>query len=239
MFWNEENRQVFSGITMSSILFCKHGGIITAKTSGQRIWTSEVFAVACATTGGPTGGLTTAQEEANARYIYNFFKAQGWTTEAICGLLGNMQKECGLNPGKWQYWEYTDLGYGLLQWSPSEEYISFVGISHKSKLNEMAKNSPQELMDSQLDYIMQSLGNGENGVMQRWYENLAPIYLKKKSFVGEVPSNMTVEDYKESKCNSGDLALVFHASYERSGDGEKELNIRVEAAERWYRYFKE
>lgn len=37
LYWNEENRQVFSGITMSSILFCKHGGIITAKTSGQRI----------------------------------------------------------------------------------------------------------------------------------------------------------------------------------------------------------
>ncbi len=42
LYWNEENRQVFSGITMSSILFCKHGGIITAETSGQeaRIYTA-------------------------------------------------------------------------------------------------------------------------------------------------------------------------------------------------------
>ena len=209
LYWNEENRQFFSGITMSSILFCKHGGIITAKTSGQRTLVSEVFAVACATTGGPKGGLTTAQEEANAQYIYNFFKAQGWTTEAICGLLGNMQRECGLNPGNWQHWERKNLGYGLLQWTPAEDYLTFMDMTLGAEINEMAKNNPQELMDSQLDFIMKSLDNEKNGVACRWAAKPASSQYYKLPFYGEISPEMTVEEYTQSTCDHRDLAREF------------------------------
>ncbi len=239
LFWNEENRQVFSGITMSSILFCKHGGIITAQTSGQRTLVSELFVVVCATTGGPTGELTTAQEEANAQYIYSFFKAQGWTTEAICGLLGNMQKECGLNPGIWQHWERARLGYGLLQWTPAQDYIDFLGGLSEAELNKMAKNNPQELMDSQLDFIMKSLDNEENGVACRWAAKPATSRYYKLPFYGDISPKMTAEEYRQSTCDPRDLAMVFHASYQRSGDDAVKLQVRVDAAERWYRYFTE
>jgi len=36
LFWNEKRRWMFSGITMSSILFCKHGGFIIPVISGQK-----------------------------------------------------------------------------------------------------------------------------------------------------------------------------------------------------------
>jgi len=44
LFWNEKLRWMFSGITMSSILFCKHGGIITPIKSGQMklLYTSDL-----------------------------------------------------------------------------------------------------------------------------------------------------------------------------------------------------
>lgn len=49
--------------------------------------------------------------------------------------------------------------------------------------------------------------------------------------------DMSADDFIDSEYGAGDLALVFHASYERSGDGPKELQDRVDAAEKWYEYF--
>lgn len=74
-------------------------GCIYAVTDGQRnaareagIWLSElnVTAVVCA----GMGGLTKEQEEENARYMYYYLSGEGWSKEAICGLLGNINKEC-------------------------------------------------------------------------------------------------------------------------------------------------
>ncbi len=103
----------------------------------------------------------------------------------------------------------------------------------------MAKNNPQELMDSQLDFIMQSLGNGENGVACRWAAKPATSRYYKLPFYGDISPKMTVEEYRQSTCDPRDLAMVFHASYQRSGDDAAKLQERVDAAERWYRYFTE
>ncbi|OUM56495.1 hypothetical protein PIROE2DRAFT_18884 [Piromyces sp. E2] len=51
-----------------------------------------------------------------ATEVYNFFKAKGWTKNAICGLLGNMEFESNLNPNRKQS---GGNGYGLVQWSPA------------------------------------------------------------------------------------------------------------------------
>ena len=32
----------------------------------------------------------------NAEYIFEFFRQRGWTTQAICGMLGNMQGDSGI-----------------------------------------------------------------------------------------------------------------------------------------------
>ncbi len=37
LFWNEDRRGMVQGITMSSMLFCRHGGIITPVESGQTL----------------------------------------------------------------------------------------------------------------------------------------------------------------------------------------------------------
>jgi peptidoglycan hydrolase-like protein with peptidoglycan-binding domain len=52
----------------------------------------------------------------NARYIYSFFIGKGWTSNSICGLLGNMQAESGIIA------DINEIGggggYGLVQWTP-------------------------------------------------------------------------------------------------------------------------
>lgn len=50
---------------------------------------------------------------------------------------------------------------------------------------------------------------------------------------------MTVSEFNNSDKNAGELALVFHGSFERSGDvpGSTALTKRVEYASEWYDFF--
>ena len=63
--------------------------------------------------------LTTEQMRGNAVEFYNYFKAS-MTLEAICGILGNIQRESQLNPGQMEggYGGSLSYGYGLIQWTP-------------------------------------------------------------------------------------------------------------------------
>lgn len=71
--------------------------------------------------------LTLAQMKDNAEYILDYLTARGWTKNAICGMLGNMQTESNINPGIWQNLDAgnTRLGYGLVQWTPATKYLNW------------------------------------------------------------------------------------------------------------------
>lgn len=36
--------------------------------------------------------------QVNARYIWAYLQAKGWTLNAVAGVLGNMQSESSINP---------------------------------------------------------------------------------------------------------------------------------------------
>lgn len=36
--------------------------------------------------------------QVNATYLYGYLTQEGWTVNAICGMLGNMQSESAINP---------------------------------------------------------------------------------------------------------------------------------------------
>lgn len=46
--------------------------------------------------------LTTEQQKINAYYLYSALSDKGWTLNSICGILGNMEVESSINPGRWQ-----------------------------------------------------------------------------------------------------------------------------------------
>jgi hypothetical protein len=47
---------------------------------------------------------------------------------------------------------------------------------------------------------------------------------------------MTCEEFISATNHPGDLAQVFHATYERSGDTATMIEKRVQAANDWYDY---
>ena len=96
--------------------------------------------------------LTTAEKEVNAFYIRDYLLDKGWTIEAVCGMLGNMEHESALNPGRWQGNNVgnTSGGYSLTQWTPATKYINWC--------TDEGRNDPSE-MDNALSRIIWELEN--------------------------------------------------------------------------------
>lgn len=221
-----------AGINMCSILFCKHGGIITPVHSGQRrINSTIVFAAPCTSGNNP---LSDDQKRMNAEYIYSYLSACGWTTEAICGLLGNINNESGYNPGIWQKMNNDSKGYGIVQWSPAEDFLRGKK-STVDAVNNLAVNNPVQLMDMQLEYLLETLEPGR-GIWLPYSESATIRYARLPLSHG-TPERMSSEEYTASDCDPRDLALVFNACYERSGAGKKALEERANAAKDWYKHF--
>lgn len=79
----------------------------------------------------PRGGYSIDSPEAcaNMDEIRNICNSRGWTLEAICGMLGNMNNESGFNPWRWQSDRVDyDMGYGLPQFTPASGYFDDYGV---------------------------------------------------------------------------------------------------------------
>ncbi len=79
---------------------------------------------------------TSAEAVQNAKAICDTLMPKGWTIEAICGMLGNIEAESGYNPFRWQDDIILPFGdsridyqnshaYGLCQFDPAGKYINY------------------------------------------------------------------------------------------------------------------
>lgn len=77
--------------------------------------------------------LNQSQMEENADILYGYWAQYhpDWSVNALAGMLGNMQLESTVNPGIWQNLDEgnLDLGYGLVQWTPAENYLNWCKAS--------------------------------------------------------------------------------------------------------------
>lgn len=130
--------------------------------------------------------LSFAQMTENANYILSYLTGQGWTRNAICGILGNMQSESTINPGIWEGLNSNNPsgGFGLVQWTPSTKYINWC-ISR-------GINPPD--INSNLQRILYEV------------ENNLQFYSSRMSFA-QFTQNTTLSAY--------DLAMIFLSAYER------------------------
>ena len=185
--------------------------------------------------------LSPEQQLANATYIYYYLLNEGWSTEAICGLLGNIHEESHYNPGTWEVMNESGTGYGLVQWTDAKTKflnwlsnklgMDYVDEKMEDLVNEMANNSPEELMNYELNYLLESCQPGEGEWIPTTEHN--------------TPERMGYQTYITTTVGTGDnveeeirrLALIFHGSYERSADDQQGLEERAEGANRWYDYF--
>ena len=161
--------------------------------------------------------LTEAEKEANARYIYAYLSAKGWTKNAVAGLLGNLENESAINPGRW---EGNDVGngpgYGLVQWTPFTKYTNWCA--------ENGYDDPSE-MDTNLIRIIYEMQNG----IQYYATDDYPL---------------SFSEFSKSTASPYYLACAFAWNYERSwvvlygSEEEKEAlrQLRGGDANKWYSF---
>ena len=151
--------------------------------------------------------LSQQEMENNAIIVRNFFNDRGYTLEAICGILGNMQQESTINPALWQNLDYGNvrLGFGLVQWTPSTKYTDWAdahGYAHDDG-------------DWQLVWI-----HDETAPSGEWIPtSLYP---------------MTWSEFIVSKQTPEYLASVYLKNFERAGNEQEQL--RRQYARNWYEF---
>ncbi|MBO5680578.1 MAG: hypothetical protein J6T08_02575 [Lentisphaeria bacterium] len=157
-----------------------------------------------------SAALTQTQMKKNAGYVFSYFTYEGWTPNAIAAMLGNMQVESSINPGRWQS---DNVGggpaYGIVQWDPWSKYVDWC--------TEQGFSDPSE-MDNNLARIMYELENGG-----QWYAT--------DSY------DLTFREFSTSTESPSYLAAAFVKNYERPADqSESVLANRGSLADAWYTY---
>lgn len=154
--------------------------------------------------------LTKSQMQKNARYIYAYLRAQGWTLEAIAAMLGNMEAESTINPGIWQNLDAGNYngGFGLVQWTPATKYFDWC---------EENNLSPTDI-DANLQRILYEVEN-------------------RVQWIATAAHDMTFQEFTQSTAAVETLAKAFLLNYERPGDqSESVQEYRADLARYWYDY---
>lgn len=148
----------------------------------------------------------------NAEIIYNYFIARGWTANAICAMLGNMQAESTINPTLWENFDPYNGGYGLVQWTPY------------TKLSNWATDW-QTNHNKQLDRIIYELEHGLQWVNERG-----------DSESGSGTYYQTFADFSKSTDLVTTLANQWLYKYEFPS--QRPQPQRQQNALNWFMYFK-
>lgn len=161
-----------------------------------------------------SNALSQSQMEVNALYIYSYLKHEGWSENSIAALLGNMQAESTINPGRWQSdrvgGDSSGHGYGMVQWTPYTKYTSWCESEGRSDPSEM---------DNNLARIMYEVKNNI-----QWY-GTGDYY------------GMSFEDFTKSNESVKYLATGFLLCYERPADQSSSVQAyRGSLAEKWFTY---
>jgi hypothetical protein len=156
----------------------------------------------------PTPNPPSSKKISAATEIYKFFKGKGWSKNAICGLLGNIEVETAytLNPDIHAY--NGDGGYGLLQWTPGSKLKNWAesnGLNFKT-INTQCRRVIYE------------------------YNNNIQFYSSKYC-------SLTFKQYVKSSKSPDSLAECFMHNYERPNLKYANTPTRRKKAVEWCNYF--
>lgn len=200
-------------INMLSHLGCYQGGMIFPLDTGQGESEEEIVEgvnkedIIC-----KNAYLTEEEMKVNARYIYDFLSAAGWSHNAICGMFGNMQYESTFSPTIWLNCKENSAAVGLSQWNPSKDYLKW------------AKDNGLDPFD--IDVQLNRILLEADGTIHHW-----------QGFRHE--ANMSFEDYTRSKKSVEYLSEIYLRCYERPEITEKKITERANAAIEWSNFFLE
>lgn len=171
---------------------------------------------------------TTAEAHENADKIRWLLNNMGWTDNAVCGALGSMAHESGLNPWRWQGdsvktyagAKTTSLGYGLVQATPAKKYV----IEQESALKDLGfgpnfSDRPGNTLDGQAQCY--------------WIDRVQGQWTPNNTNVG----GMTYAEYKVSTLEAGELAVKWLYGFERPQYPEQTRQARIDSARYFWEYF--
>lgn len=152
--------------------------------------------------------LERSKQEINAQYIWASLSNSGWSLNAVSAMLGNMETESSINPGRWEGdsvgGDPTAHGYGLVQWTPYTKYTEWLPVI-----------SDPSTMDHNLQRLNYEVQNEIQWIPTQTY-------------------NFTFEQFKTSQDTAYNLALAFLANYERPADPNQPQ--RGLQAEIWFQF---
>lgn len=149
--------------------------------------------------------------ETNTDKVWNYFLSRGLSPVAAAGVMGNIEQESSFNPFAQ---EKGGTGIGLIQWS----------FDRRNKMLSAASQAGVTIVggtdnDAALLFQLNYLWDGEYGKMT-WQE--------------KVNAETTVDGIASipySQDNSGNgSTMVFHSIVEKSGDGTKGKQERIDSA---------
>lgn len=168
---------------------------------------------------------TSVQAINNSYNILGVLTELGWSVNAVCGVLGNIDVESGYNPWRWQndnvpsYKDtpWTNKGYGLVQFTPAGKYINNETAQGYYGFGPNFSDAQGEEFDgvAQLNFVNNNLDGG---------------YIKTEKFP------ISFADYKQSNLSAQELASAWLYNYERPASYDSE-QTRREAASYWSSVF--
>jgi hypothetical protein len=149
--------------------------------------------------------LSQAEMTENAQFILDFFTGQGWTKNAICGMLGNMQSESTINFGIYESLDNTSStnGFGIVQWTPNTKYFDWAN----------ANGYGGDHVNGEVNRIMYELANNLQWISTSAYP-------------------MTFQEFTQSTDTPENLAYAFINNYERPANPDQPQ--RQTQARYWY-----
>ena len=199
-----------SGITMTSMLFCKHGGFIYPVTSGQVKVEEEVEEEIVEEVEVEEVLVLMEPElddsEAIKEYVWNFFLNKGFSKEVVAGIIGNIQQECNFDLVTAA--EINSKRFGLFQWStdPTDK--------RKSDFDEwvIRENLDINLVSTQCEYAYREITTG----------GMLPVILDANE---NNPSELLCNYDTFIKADTPEeAAKIFAASFERCFTGHRTEN---------------
>lgn len=241
-FWDGSGNQGHAFICISSSMIAEaasdRGHPETGDQTGTEVWVTNIrssfsdhnwkcYSPPASSFGqwsvAQTGGFLKESNEAigNAYMIWNILSQLGWTVNAVCGLLGNLEVESGYNPWRYegdniqsmasaQSWGY---GYGLVQFTPCRKY--------------QFDSRAQQLFGYGPNWSDQT-GSLNDGTAQLIFIDRFADYYPTSSY----PE--TYSQFKQSNATADYLARVWIYNYERPADPSASIAQREAAALYWY-----
>ena len=132
----------------------------------------------------PSGsyGLSSTEGQDNMDCINSIFSNQGYTTEAIAAIIGNMNNEGAMNPWRWQGDQVNyNAGYGLIQFTPASDYINLQNVPyHSPNLSVSQQTSEATPEDGSAQcYVIYS------DTLNKWVDNIWRDYWSTTTFATE------------------------------------------------------